>query len=137
MPAALACQGRSFMSEQPALISVSPQSLAVPSSCQAREQSTGLPVFRERPAPQPQPDIDQLRDIEMDVRIELGKAKMRLGDVMKLGDGAVVELDRLAGDPVDVLVNDRLVARGEVVVVNDRFAVRLTEVLSVEKGEEP
>jgi len=64
------------------------------------------------------------------VKIELGRARMRIEDIARLADGAVVELDRAAGDPVDIFVNDRLVARGEVVVLNERFAVRLTEVVA-------
>ena len=90
------------------------------------------PVFRELPpqGSQHKLDIDVLRDVELTVKIELGRTRMRLEDVLRLGHGAVVELDRLAGDPVDVFVNDRLVARGEVVVVDDKFAVRLTEVVS-------
>ena len=94
------------------------------------------PVFKELPRQQPAHalNLDLLRDVELTVRIELGRTKMRLEDVLRLGQGAVVELDRLAGDPVDVYVNDRLIARGEVVVLNDKFAVRLTEVASPIQG---
>lgn len=88
------------------------------------------PVFRELPrqGSQSSLNIDLLRDVELTVKIELGRTRMRLRDVLELGAGAVIELDRLAGDPVDVFVNDRLVARGEVVVIDEKFAVRLTEV---------
>ena len=55
---------------------------------------------------------------------------MRVDDVLKLGEGSVVELDKLTGDPVDILVNDRLVARGEVMVLNDNFCVRISEIIS-------
>jgi flagellar motor switch protein FliN/FliY len=64
------------------------------------------------------------------VRIELGRARLRIADVLGLEEESVVQLDRGADDPVDVYVNDRLVARGEVIVLNDRFAIRLTEVVS-------
>ncbi|MBX3394082.1 MAG: flagellar motor switch protein FliN [Phycisphaerae bacterium] len=73
--------------------------------------------------------ISLIGDVRLDVKIELGRADMYIEDVLKLGEGAVVELDKLAGDPVDVLVNDRLVARGEVLVLNDNFCVRISEIL--------
>src|SRR5687767_14970915 len=80
------------------------------------------PVFRELPRQNSHASlsIDVLRDVELTVKIELGRTRMRLDEVLRLGQGAVVELDRLAGDPVDVFVNDRLIARGEVVVLNDK-----------------
>jgi flagellar motor switch protein FliN/FliY len=79
-------------------------------------------------------EIDLLEDVELNVKIELGRTRMLVEDVLKLGDGSVVELDKLAGDPVDVLVNDRLVARGEVLVLNDNFCVRINEIVS-QSGE--
>jgi flagellar motor switch protein FliN/FliY len=74
--------------------------------------------------------IDMLSDVNLRVRIELGRTRMYVEDVLRLGPGSVVELDKLAGDPVDVFVNDRLVARGEVLVLNDNFCVRVSEVIS-------
>ena len=74
--------------------------------------------------------IDLLRDVDLNVKIELGRCRMLVDDVLKLGEGAVVELDKLAGDPVDVYVNDRLVARGEVLVLNDNFCVRISDIVS-------
>ena len=74
--------------------------------------------------------IDLIRDVELDVKIELGRSRMRVDDVLKLGEGSVVELDKLAGEPVDVLVNDQLVARGEVMILNDNFCVRVSEIIS-------
>lgn len=76
-------------------------------------------------------EIDLLSDVQMNVRIELGRTKMFVEDVLRLGDGAVVELDKLAGDPVDVFVNDRKVARGEVLVLNDNFCIRISEILDI------
>lgn len=78
--------------------------------------------------------IDLLRDVDLQVKIELGRSRMLVGDVLRLGQGAVVELDKLAGDPVDVLVNERLVARGEVLVLNDNFCVRINEIISLVEG---
>ena len=79
--------------------------------------------------------IDLLRDVELNVKIELGRARMLVEDVLKLCEGSVVELDKLAGDPVDVFVNDRLVARGEVLVLNDNFCVRVNEIIAGVKEE--
>jgi flagellar motor switch protein FliN/FliY len=79
--------------------------------------------------------IDLLRDVDLNVKIELGRAKMLVEDVLKLTEGSVVELDKLAGDPVDVFVNDRLVARGEVLVLNDNFCVRVNEIVAGVKEE--
>jgi flagellar motor switch protein FliN len=73
-----------------------------------------------------------LMDVPLEVRIRLGQAAMPLEEVASLQEGSVVELDRSSGDPVDVLVNDRLIARGEVVVVDDRFTVRVTEIIAPE-----
>ena len=73
--------------------------------------------------------IDILSDVDLNVKIELGRTKMLVEDVLKLTDGAVVELDKLAGDPVDIYVNDRHVARGEVLILNDNFCVRVSEIL--------
>ena len=76
--------------------------------------------------------IDLLRDVMLNVKIELGRSRMYIEDILKLGEGSVVELDKLAGDPVDVFVNDRLVARGEVLVLNDNFCVRIGEIVAQE-----
>lgn len=81
-------------------------------------------------------EIELLSDVHMDVRIELGRTRMYVEDVLRLGDGAVVELDKLAGDPVDVFVNNRRVARGEVLVLNDMFCVRINEVVDITASED-
>ena len=77
--------------------------------------------------------LGALDDVELDLRIELGRTEMRLEDVVNLRDGSVVTLDKLAGDPVDILVNGRLVARGEVLVLNDNFCVRVAEILDPDR----
>lgn len=74
--------------------------------------------------------VTMLNDVNLQVKIELGRTRMLVEEVLSLGEGSVVELDKLAGDPVDVYVNDRLVARGEVLVLNDSFCVRINDVLS-------
>lgn len=76
--------------------------------------------------------LDLIRDVELDLRIELGRTHMYLEDVLKLNKGAVVPLDKLAGDPVDIYVNGRLIARGEVLILNDNFCVRVAELVAGE-----
>ena len=80
--------------------------------------------------------LDFLSDVDVNVRIELGTARMHVQDVLKLGSGSVVPLESLVGDPVNVFVNDRLVARGEVLVVHDNFAIRITEVVPPSRAGE-
>src|SRR6185295_6711629 len=74
--------------------------------------------------------IELLKDVDLNVKIELGRTRMLIEDVLRLAEGSVVELDKLAGDPVDVFVNDQLVARGEVLVLNDNFCVRVNEIVT-------
>ncbi|MEL7474079.1 MAG: flagellar motor switch protein FliN [Planctomycetota bacterium] len=76
--------------------------------------------------------IELLDDVNLNVTIELGRTRMLIEDVLRLNDGAVVELDKLAGDPVDVYVNDRHIARGEVLVLNENFCVRISEIIDQE-----
>lgn len=81
--------------------------------------------------------MDLISDVNVDVTIELGRTRMLVEDVLRLAEGAVVELDKLAGDPVDIYVNKRLVARGEVLVLNDNFCIRVNDILDadvVERG---
>lgn len=74
-------------------------------------------------------DLAIVLDVELDVRVELGRTKMFLEDVLKLREGSIVPLEKLAGDPVDIYVNGQLMARGEVLVLNDNFCVRISEIL--------
>lgn len=82
------------------------------------------------PSPGSPIPVESLRDVQLQARLELGRALLPVRDLLQLGPGAVVELDRRVGDPVDLYVNDRLVARGEIVVSGGSFALRVTEVLS-------
>ena len=74
--------------------------------------------------------LDLILDIPLKVTVELGRTRILVNDLLQLGQGSVVELNKLAGDPLEVLVNDKLVARGEVVVVNEKFGIRLTDIIS-------
>lgn len=95
-----------------------------------------LPEFQQAMRDAQVSSIELLRDVELNVKIELGRARMLVEDVLKLGEGSVVELDKLAGDPVDIFVNERLVARGEVLVLNDNFCVRVNEIVAAAREEE-
>ena len=78
-------------------------------------------------------DISKLKmilDVPLKVSVELGRTKMLVNDLLQLGQGSVIELDKIAGEPMEILVNEKLVAMGEVVVVNEKFGVRLTDVVS-------
>ncbi len=91
-----------------------------------------LEEFREA-APQtegPHPDLEFILDIPLEVSVEIGRTKMIINDLLKLSQGSIIELNKMAGEPVEIYVNGKLMARGEVVVVNERFGVRLTEIIS-------
>ena len=74
-------------------------------------------------------NVELLMDVPLKVRVELGRRKLTVEDILALGEGSVVELDKLAGEPVDILVNDRVIARGELLVMDDNFCVRVSEIL--------
>ncbi len=75
-------------------------------------------------------DLDFILDIPLELSVELGKTKMLVNDLLQLGQGSIVELNKLAGEPLEIYINRKLVARGEVVVVNEKFGVRLTDIIS-------
>jgi flagellar motor switch protein FliN/FliY len=75
-------------------------------------------------------NLDFILDISLEVSVELGRAKMLISDLLQLGQGSVIELTKPAGDPLEIYVNEKLIARGEVVMVNDKFGIRMTDVIS-------
>ncbi len=87
------------------------------------EKMAGIPDTSHR-------NLSLIMDIPLRVTVELGRTKMVVNDLLNLGQGSVIELSKLAGEPMEVLVNDKLVARGEAVVVNEKFGVRLTDIIS-------
>ncbi|MBN2296496.1 MAG: flagellar motor switch protein FliN [Pirellulales bacterium] len=91
-----------------------------------------LETFSGVPASTETATLDLIRDVDLDLKIELGRTHMYLEDVLKLNKGSVVPLDKMAGDPVDIYVNGRLIARGEVLVMNDNFCVRVAELIAGE-----
>src|SRR5579884_3135766 len=102
-------------------------------------QNTGNPA-PDKKAAAPQDEIhnlDFILDIPLRVSVELGRTKILVRDLLQLGQGSVVELAKFAGEPLELLVNDKLIARGEVVVVNEKFGLRLTDIISpVERIEQ-
>ena len=104
----------------------------------AWEADLGKQDKGEEPEPKTEPErtseppesIDFLLDVPLTVSVRVGTARMLIKDLLQLGQGSVVELDKLAGEPMEILINDKLVARGEVVMVNDKYGVRLTDIVS-------
>ncbi|QER42133.1 flagellar motor switch protein FliN [Thermodesulfobacterium sp. TA1] len=107
---------------------------------------TKEPSIKERPSTQPasfeelspvqrsglHPDLEFILDIPLEISVEIGRNKMLIRDLLKLNQGSIIELDKFAGEPVEVYVNGKLMAKGEVVVVNERFGVRITEIISAQ-----
>ena len=106
----------------------------------AMDADSASPAEPDRPlwAPLEEPELEDgveahnlniVMDIPLEVSVELGRKRMSIREILDMGAGSIVELDKIAGEPVDLLVNGRLVARGEVVVIEDNFAVRITEIV--------
>jgi flagellar motor switch protein FliN/FliY len=113
-----------------------PNRAAAPEKKSAPPQMKAAPVefdslTEETPALAPS-NLDLIMDIGLDIRVELGRSHLKIRDILKLGSGSVVELDKLAGEPVDLLVNDVTFAKGEVVVIDENFGVRVTDILSLQ-----
>lgn len=98
----------------------------------AQQQANQAPVAQldDDGKPRKDVDLDMVMDIPVTISMEIGRTRINIRNLLQLSQGSVVELDRLAGEPMDVLVNDTLIAHGEVVVVNDKFGIRLTDVIS-------
>ncbi len=97
---------------------------------QAEVQSVEFPQFDATEAEEPSGTMSMLMDVPMEVSVQLGRTKLQIKEILNLGQGSIIELERLAGEPVDLLVNGRLVARGEVVVIDESFGVRVTSIVS-------
>ena len=111
-----------------------PMPVQAPSPPAAARPATNVQNAAFKPLATEQPSartssIDLIRDVPLKVTVELGRASLTVREILALGAGSVVELDRLAGEPVDVLVNDRMIARGEVVIVDESFGVRITDLV--------
>ncbi len=97
---------------------------------QANVQSVQFPNLVPQMNPTEQGNIGLLMDVYMEMTVELGRTKRLIKDILGMGEGTIIELDKLAGEPVDILVNHKLIAKGEVVVIDENFGVRVTEIVS-------
>ena len=106
------------------------QSGHAPSDGEATPQLTSFPQVDNQNAAPAHKNIEFVLDIPLQVTVQIGSTRMLIRELLQLGQGSVIELNKLAGEPMEVLVNNKLVARGEVVVVNEKFGIRLTDVVS-------
>ena len=93
-------------------------------------QAVSFPSLGDPPAAAAPGDIGLLLDVPLNVSVELGRTELRIRNVLELVPGSIIELDRLAGEPIDVLVNGKHIARGEVVVIDEEFGIRITEIVA-------
>ena len=94
------------------------------------ETTTAGPAEQSAPQPVTAEDLSRLHDVPVELAVEVGRTKMTIREALSLGPGSIVTLNRLAGEPVDLLVNGKPIARGEVVVIDEEFGLRVTEVVS-------
>jgi flagellar motor switch protein FliN/FliY len=113
---------------------IAEQAAAEAAALANQQQAASAAVFQDfankGPRPETPNDIDFILDIPVQLTVELGRTKIAIKNLLQLAQGSVVELDGLAGEPMDVLVNGCLIAQGEVVVVNDKFGIRLTDIIT-------
>ena len=100
------------------------------SDAQQDVDRVALDELTEDERPNTNPDLDVILDIPVSISMEVGRTSITIRNLLQLNQGSVIELDRLAGEPLDVLVNGTLIAHGEVVVVNEKFGIRMTDVIS-------
>src|SRR5580693_189900 len=111
------------MANEKAATAETKEATPIPMNSADADKLKGIPDTSHR-------NLNLILDIPLRVAVELGRTKMVVNDLLNLGQGSVIELNKLAGEPMEVLVNDKLVARGEAVVVNEKFGVRLTDIIS-------
>ena len=98
-------------------------------------KKVGFPSFKGTIKEKGENSLDLLLDIQMKVIVELGRTVLKIKDILELGPGSIIELDKLSGEPVDILVNGSLVAKGEVVVIDENFAIRISDVAMDDQDE--
>lgn len=111
----------------PAVMESTAEAPAVKSQRETTSNSPGSPAFAQVPQ---HPNLEMILDIPLKITVSLGQVKKPLREVLSLGPGMLVELERLAGEPVDIFLNNKLIARGEVVVIEEHFGVRINQILS-------
>jgi len=102
----------------------------MPAPPAAAPQAMSFDEIKEKAQGQEARNIDFIMDIPLRVSVELGRTRVLVGELLRMSHGSVIELDKLAGEPMEVMVNDKLVAKGEVVLVNDKLGIRLTDIVS-------
>ena len=93
-------------------------------------QKATFTEFEEGRHAGPAKELDFILDIPLEITVEMGRTRMLINDLLQIGQGSVIELNRLAGEPLDILINNTLIARGEVVVVSEKFGIRITDIVS-------
>jgi flagellar motor switch protein FliN/FliY len=125
---------QSDLDDDPWGAAIAEQAAAEAAALATQQQAASAAVFKDfsnkGPRPDTPNDIDFILDIPVQLTVELGRTKIAIKNLLQLAQGSVVELDGLAGEPMDVLVNGCLIAQGEVVVVNDKFGIRLTDIIT-------
>jgi flagellar motor switch protein FliN/FliY len=106
------------------------QQQATPEEAKFEELKTEKPDKDAKPEQPTARDLGFVLDIPLALTVQLGKTKMLIKDLLQLGQGSIIELDKLAGEPMEILVNNKLVAKGEVVILNERLGIRLTDIIS-------
>jgi flagellar motor switch protein FliN len=107
-----------------------PSNMGGPNLGSPNVQPVQFANLQQSTAPMEQGNIGLLMDVYMEMTVELGRTKKLIKDILGIGEGTIIELDKLAGEPVDILVNHKLIAKGEVVVIDENFGVRVTEIVS-------
>lgn len=95
-----------------------------------QEENGGAPARDDKSCNNAKCDMDLILDIPLDVTVELGKVKMLVNELLQLGQGSVIELSKQAGDPLDIYVNNKLVAKGEVVILDEKFGIRVSDIIN-------
>jgi flagellar motor switch protein FliN/FliY len=107
-----------------------PMGGGMPGMGSANVQAVQFPNLMSQATSQEQANISLIMDVYMEMTVELGRTKKFVKEILSMGEGTIIELDKLAGEPVDILVNHKLIAKGEVVVIDENFGVRVTEIVS-------
>lgn len=121
-----------FDAEKEMMEALAQEAAAKEQNSSAKKQEVAASINSQTPQLNTSHDqnLNRILDIPLVLSAQLGNTRMLIKDLLQLGPGSIVELDKLAGEPLEVLVNERLVARGEVVMVNEKFGIRLTDVIS-------
>ena len=132
---ALAEQGAGADAEDPWAIALAEQSEAeAEATADSPAPSVGTSLFKPLTAPQPTAaarELEMIMDIPVKLRVELGRTRITIKQLLELAQGSVLALDGLAGEPMDILINSYLIAQGEVVVVDDKYGIRITEIITL------